>query len=167
MAKTKEETGVVHFRIGSDFGVLLTSIAQEHLTERNNPILALKTITESLNGCPTDMAVKILKGDIVLVVDEEEQTVMPTDRIPEIHDRIFPKIDPVYFLESRAREIVKHGGYIIDGLKGLQYEIRKNRGYLTVDFKYEDVFRFVAGDNEALLEELRDNREIDGIASLF
>jgi hypothetical protein len=160
-------TQMVHFRIGENFGALLASIAQEHLTERNNPIQALKTITESLHGCPTDLAVLILKGDVVLVVNEEDQNCMPVDRIPAIHDKIFPKIDPVYFLESRARNIKMHGGYIMDGLKALQYDIRKNRGYLNIDFKYEDIFKFVAGDNEALLEELRDNRDIDGIASLF
>lgn len=160
-------TETVHFRIGENFGALLASIAQEHLTERNNPIQALKTITKSLAGCPTDLAVQILKGDVVLVVDEDEQVCLPVDRIPEKHDAIFPKIDPVYFLESRAENIKKFGGYIIDGLRNLQYQIRKNNGYVTVDFKYEDIFKFVAGDNEALLDELRDNREIDGIASLF
>jgi hypothetical protein len=161
------ETQMVHFRIGENFGALLASIAQEHLTERNNPVQALKTITESLHGCPTDLAVLILKGDVVLVVNEEDQNCMPVDRIPELHDKIFPKIDPVYFLESRTREIKKYGGYIMDGLKDLQYQIRKNRGYFDISFKYEDIFKFVAGDNEALLDELRDNREIDGIASLF
>ena len=160
-------TETVHFRIGENFGALLASIAQEHLTERNNPIQALKTITESLAGCPTDLAVQILKGDVVLVVDEDKQNVLPTERIPEVHDGIFPKIDPVYFLESRTENIKKFGGYIIDGLRNLQYQIRKNNGYVTVDFKYEDIFKFVAGDNEALLDELRDNREIDGIASII
>lgn len=160
-------TETVHFRIGENFGALLASIAQEHLTERNNPIQALKTITESLHGCPTDLAVQILKGDVVLVVDEEEQNVLPTERIPEVHDGIFPKIDPIYFLESRTENIKKFGEYIMDGLRGLQVQIRKNHAYVTVDFKYEDIFKFIAGDNEALLDELRDNREIDGIASLF
>jgi len=47
MAKTEVESGVVHFRIGENFGSLLMNIAQEHLTERNNPVQALKTITDS------------------------------------------------------------------------------------------------------------------------
>jgi len=161
------ESGVCHFRVGEDFGALLASIAQEHLTERNDPIKALKTITDSLHGCPTDIAVLILKGDVVIIVNEEEQNCMPVDRIPAVHDKIFPKIDPVYFLESRAGNIKKHGGYIMDGLKDLQYQIRKNRGYFDISFKYEDLFKFIAGDNEAVLDELRDNRDIDGISSLF
>jgi hypothetical protein len=160
-------TETVHFKIGENFGALLASIAQEHLTERNNPVQALKTITESLHDCPTDMAVLILKGDIVLVVNEEDQNCSPVDRIPALHDGVFPKIDPVYFLESRTRNIKLHGGYIMDGLKALQTQISRRNGYFDISFKYEDVFKFIAGDNEALLDELRDNREIDGIASLF
>jgi len=156
----------VHFRVGQDFGAMLMSIAQEHLTERNNPVQALKTITDSLHGCPTDLAVQILKGDVVLLVDEETQTVSPVERT-EALDKLFPKVDVMYFMESRAANIKLHGGNILDGLRGLQVHIAKNHGYFDISFKYEDVFKFIAGDNEALLDELRDNREIDGIASLF
>ena len=156
----------VHFRIGEDMGLRLMEIAQEHLTEGNDPVKALRTITESLHGCPTDIAVQILMGKLVLPVDEESQQVICQDRIAGEHDR-FPKLDAMYFMESRARKIVEYGGYLMEGFKDLQYRIRKNDNYFRVDFKYEDIFKFVAGDNEALLEELRDNREIDGIASLF
>jgi hypothetical protein len=164
---TTTQSGVVHFRIGEDFGALLMSIAQEHLTERNDPVQALKTITESLQGCPTELAVQILKGDIVLFVDKEKQQVIPTKRIPAIHDKLFPKINPIYFLESRTSNIKRYGGSILDGFVSLQTQIKMNRGYFDISFKYEDVFKFIAGDNETLLEELREDREIDGIASLF
>lgn len=168
MAKTKvtEETQFVTFRIGKDFGALLMSIAQEHLTERNNPVQALKTITESLHGCTTEMAVQILKGSTVLLVDEEAQNVIPIERTDAL-DKIFPKVDPLYFIDSRVRKIKEYGGYIMDGLKALQVTIRQSRGYFIMDFAYEDIFKFIAGDNEILINELRENREIDGIASLF
>ncbi len=156
----------VHFRVGQDFGAMLMSIAQEHLTERNNPVQALKTITDSLHGCPTDLAVQILKGDVVLLVDEETQTVSPVERT-EALDKLFPKVDVMYFMESRAANIKLHGGNILNGLRGLQVHIAKNHGYFDMSFKYEDIFKFIAGDNEALLEELRDNREIDGISTMF
>lgn len=156
----------VHFRVGQDFGAMLMSIAQEHLTERNNPVQALKTITDSLHGCPTDLAVQILKGDVVLLVDEETQTVSPVERT-EALDKLFPKVDVMYFMESRAANIKLHGDNILDGLRGLQVHIAKNHGYFDMSFKYEDIFKFIAGDNEALLEELRDNREIDGISTMF
>lgn len=160
------ESGVVHFRVGEDLGLRLMEIAQEHLTERNNPVQALKTITESLQGCPTDLAVKILLGSMVLPVDVETQQVICQDRIKGEHDR-FPKIDPLYFMESRAGNILKYGGYLLDGFRDLQTRIKKNNFVFDIEFNYEDIFKFVAGDNEFILEELRDNREINGIASLF
>ena len=156
----------VHFRVGEDLGLRLMEIAQEHLTEANDPVKALRTITESLHGCPTDIAVQILFGNMVLPVDVETQMVECQERIEGEHDR-FPKLDALYFMESRARKIVEYGGYIQDGFKDLQYQIRKNRGTFTVDYKYEDIFKFVSGSDESILDELRENREIDGIANLF
>ena len=38
------ESGVVHFRVGEDLGLRLMEIAQEHLTERNNPYRLLKPL---------------------------------------------------------------------------------------------------------------------------
>jgi len=169
MAKETIESTVqyVHFRVGEDLGLRLMEIAQEHLTEGNNPIKALKTITESLHGCPTDVAVQILFGSLVLPVDVESQQVICQERIAGEHDR-FPKLDAVYFMESRTRKIVQTAGYIQEGFRNLQYEIkRKNYGRFTVDFKYEDIFKFIAGDDEVILEQLRDNQEIDQISSLF
>lgn len=160
------ESGIVHFRVGEDLGLRLMEIAQEHLTERNNPVQALKTITESLVGCPTDLAVLILLGNMVLPVDVETQEVICENRVKGEHDR-FPKIDPLYFMESRAARIVEHGGNLVVGLRMLQKQIRDDRGVFGINFDYDDIFKFIAGDNDDILEELRDNREIDGIASLF
>ena len=159
-------TQTVHFRIGNRFGILLTEIAQEHLTERNNPIQALKTITDSLHGCPTDLAIQILKGEVVLVVDEEEQNVIPTLRIPELHDKIFPKVDVFYWIEKRTANIEQYGNDLITGFKVLQSEVRKNRRF-SFDFEYDQIFKFIAGKDDAVLEALRDDREINNITTLF
>ena len=94
----------VHFTVGEDLGLCLMEIAQEHLTERNDPVKALKTITESLAGCSTDVAVQILIGNLVLPVDVETQQVICQPRIAGEHDR-FPRLDPIYFMESRARTL--------------------------------------------------------------
>jgi len=162
----ERQSSTVHFSIGDEFGMRLMEIAQEHLTCSNDPVKALRTITDSLIGCPTDIAVKILKGELVLPVDMPTRQVICTERIDGVHDD-FPRIDPVDFLNRRAEDIVKHGNYILEGLKELQNRIKKGNGFFPVDFHYEDIFKFVAGDKKVLLEELRDNREIDAIASLF
>ena len=163
---TLVETQTVHFRVGEDAGILLMNIAVEHLIYNYNPLQALRTLTESLMGCPTDIAVKILKGDLVLPVDVQTQQVVCQERQKVIHDR-FPRIDPMYYLKSRSANIALHGGYLLEGFQALQKQISKNNRILSIDFNYEDLFKFIAGDNEVILDTLRDNQEIDEISSLF
>jgi hypothetical protein len=171
--KTKEEcdkiieSGVCHFTIGEDLGLRLMEIAQEHLTEGNNPVKALKTITESLTGCPTDLAVRILKGEMVLPVDVDTQQVICQDRIPVVHDR-FPKVDPCYWISRRAESIEEHGNNLIAGYKELQKQIRLSNRHLTVDIPYDDIFKFVSGTDQDMLDYLRDNYyEVDLVANLI
>src|ERR1035437_2882537 len=157
--KTKEEcdqiieSGVCHFSIGEDFGKMIARIAMAHLEYDNDPVKALSTITESLTGCPVDMAVQILKGDIVLLVDVDTQEVMPMDRIAGVHDD-FPKIDVMYYMQRMKRDICGHGEYIKTGLRALQRDIRINYGKFNISIDYDSIFKFVAGNNEQLLEEL-------------
>ncbi|MFA5207412.1 MAG: hypothetical protein WC428_02030 [Candidatus Paceibacterota bacterium] len=161
------ESGVVHFRVGEDLGLRLMEIAQEHLTEANNPVKALKTITESLSGCPTDLAIRILKGEMVLPVDVESQQVICQDRIAGEHDR-FPKIDPCYWIEKRKENIEYHGDNLIQGFKELQKQIRLNDRHVTISLSYDEIFKFVSGTDQDMFEYLRDNYyEVDVIANLF
>jgi hypothetical protein len=161
------ESGVCHFRVGEDLGLRLMEIAQEHLTEGNNPVKALKTITESLTGCPTDLAVKILKGEMVLPVDVDSQQVICQDRIPVVHDR-FPKVDPCYWIEKRKENIEYHGDNLIAGFKELQKQIRLNDRHVTISLSYDEIFKFVSGTDQDMFEYLRDNYyEVDAIANLF
>mgnify|MGYP004709299823 CR=1 FL=1 len=129
---TAKKTGVVHFTIGEDMGIRLMEIAQEHLICNNNPEKAITAITDSLIGCPVDYALKILKGDIVLFVDVENQSIMPTERIPEIHDRIFPKIDVIDYMEKQQKQIEKHRIDLVVGWRMLENDIIKNLNTLWV-----------------------------------
>lgn len=160
------ESGVVHFSIGEDFGKMIARIAMEHLEYDNDPVKALRTITESLTGCPVDMAVQILKGDIVLLVDVDTQEVLPMDRIAGVHDD-FPKIDVMYYMQRMKRDICQTGEYIKTGLRALQRDIRMNYGRFTMSFDYDIIFKFIAGNNEEVLERLRENDDIDNIERLI
>ena len=161
------ESGVCHFTVGEDLGLRLMEIAQEHLTEGNNPVKALKTITESLQGCPTDLAVRILKGEMVLPVDVESQQVICQDRIAGEHDR-FPKIDPCYWITKRKENIEYHGENLIAGFKELQKQIRINDRHVNLNLSYDAIFKFVSGTDQDMLDYLRDNYyEVDAIANLI
>lgn len=165
-ADEARKSGVVHFTIGENMGIRLMEIAQEHLICENDPNKAVTAITDSLIGCPVDYALKILKGDIVLLVDVESQTVMPAERNPEIHDSIFPKIDVLDYMEKKQKEIEKHRMNLVAGWRMLENDIRKNRNKLWVAYDYSDIFKFIAGDNEVILETLREMEELDRIESL-
>ena len=56
--------GTVHFTLSDDAGKLLMQIAQEALLYELDPEKAIKVITTSLMGCPDNIALKILKGDM-------------------------------------------------------------------------------------------------------
>jgi hypothetical protein len=164
---TARKTGVVHFTIGEDMGIRLMEIAQEHLVIDNNPVKAVTVITDSLIGCPVDYALKILKGDIVLLVDVESQTIIPVERIPEIHDRIFPKIDVVDFMRKKELQIEKHRMNLVSGWKMLENQILRNKNTFWAGFDYKDIFSFIAGNNEVILDTLRDIEELNHIESLI
>lgn len=158
---------VVHFTIGEDMGIRLMEIAQEHLTMGNDPVKALKAITDSLIGCPTDYALKILKGDVVLFADVENQTIIPVDRDPAIHDRLFPKVDVLQFMTRHDKEIEKHRMNLVASWRMLENEIRKNRNVFRVDFDYDDIFKFIAGNDDVILEHLKSLDEYNHIESLI
>lgn len=166
--KTDEarKSGVVHFRIGEDMGIRLMEIAQEHLICDNNPEKAITAITDSLIGCPADYALKILKGDIVLLVDTESQSIMPAERIPDVHDRIFPKIDVLDFMQKTERQIEKHSDGLVGAWNMLKHQISNNFNVFAVNYSYNDIFKFIAGNNEVILETLRDMEEYSQIESL-
>jgi hypothetical protein len=163
MTNEARKSKVVHFTIGEDMGIRLMEIAQEHLTYGNDPVKALGAITDSLIGCPTDYALKILKGDIVLFVNVENQTIEPTERIPKIHDGIFPKIDVYSFMKKNEKEILKHRNELVAGWRILENQIIKNQNSLYVGFDYNDIFKFISGNNDGIMETLRDLEELDQI----
>lgn len=164
--ETKEgviEKGVVHFSIGEGFGKMLMEIAQEHLIYTLDPIKAVETLTKSLPGLPQELAFKILKGTLVLITDIKTQEVTVRDR--EEGDESFPKIDLIDLMIRWRREIITSGQQIVNNLFYWQNEIRGQKGRFKVDLDYEIVFKFIAGNNEALLDELREDEKILDIKS--
>ena len=99
---TMSKVETVNFKIGDGFGITLMNIAQEHLLYSHDPQKAMDTITKSLVGCPDDIALKILIGEMVLPVDEESQQVICVPR-EDFHDTIFPKIDLKDWLWRQSR----------------------------------------------------------------
>jgi hypothetical protein len=140
-------------------------IAQEHLIYGNNPIKALRTITDSLMGCPDDLALRILKGDMVLPVDVDTQEVICQDRIPVVHDQ-YPKIDVLYYAQSNAGVIEDHTHDFIESFNILQNRIRYNSYKFSFSFDINSILKYCSGDDSGILDELEYDAEVNGIGAL-
>jgi hypothetical protein len=96
--------GTVHFTLGDDAGKLLMQIAQEALLYELDPEKAIKVITTSLMGCPDNIALKILKGDMVCVVMDDKQTIDIATYDRFLH-KDFPRPNLSSWYERNHKEI--------------------------------------------------------------
>lgn len=154
----------LHFRVGEDAGILLMNIAQEHLLYANDVDKAIKTITDSLSGCSMDLVLKLLVGDYIIQVDVEEQNFIVTKRDDSIHT-IFPKIDVFDWCRKKSIEIAKNGNDLIRAIDEKVWKIR-NRG-LYKTYSYKQIFDFIAGNDKAILDDLRETEEVSELILLI
>jgi hypothetical protein len=79
----------MNFRIGDDFGRLLFDLAYERIVCEHDLQKAVSVITESLTGCTTDLALEVISGKRVFVVDTEAQDVIIEDYEESKHPKPF------------------------------------------------------------------------------
>lgn len=159
-------TGTLHFRIGSEAGILLMNIAQEHLLDNLDPEKAIKVFTDSFGkDCTMEMKLKILKGDMVILVDEEDQMFNVVDR--EKHHENFPKLNIPNWYKRKHKEIGEVGRNLYHNLGLLMDEMAKNDGYFNIDIKYDALFKFINGNNDHFLEEIKSDQKIEEIDDLI
>jgi hypothetical protein len=153
---SKSET--INFMVGDDAGRLLMQIAQEHLLLNYNPSQALKTITECLIGCPMKLALQIFKGDVVLVVDVKEQTMMSLNRGDKGDNLDFPRIDIADWCDRQTHEIFKTGEGLKTALDDMLFRMPYHKIHKSYD--YSQILEFIAGNNKAILGDLRETEEV-------
>jgi hypothetical protein len=167
MARKDElvETQIVHFTVGENAGKLLIDIAQEHLLYNYNPEKAVRTLTESLSGCPMDIALKLLRGDYVLLVDVKKQEFILTERIPEVHDRIFRNLDAREWSRYKSEEMAESGRQLKRAIDKVMSNMKYNK--VRVAYDYGQILRYIAGEDKSILEDLLEtNEEVSQLASL-
>lgn len=81
------KTQTVHFTLGENLGDVLTRISREKLLCEYDPSKAVSVITQALIGCPNDIALKIIKGDIVLYTAEDGETLNATEYDSSMTDK--------------------------------------------------------------------------------
>jgi hypothetical protein len=165
METITKQPNTVHFTIGENAGILLMQIAQEHLLYNYNPQKAVDTITNSLRGCPVDLALKIINGDVILLVDVEEQQIIPVDRIAEIHDILITKLDLKDWYKRKGLKIFETGQDLKKALDKMLVTMKYNHIYKEYD--YSLILDFVSGNDEALLSDFRETQEVSELAMLI
>jgi hypothetical protein len=165
------ETRTIHFTLGENAGALLATIAQEHLEYNHNPRKAVETITESLIGVPTGLAMKILHGDLVLLVENDEQTghqqFVATEFVEGIHDKIgFTRLDCSQFVQRKTKEIYKTGLDLTAAVKNMGSKVRSGRS-ISIDYSYEQVLDFLNGNEKTILDELRYDSRVSELELLI
>lgn len=158
------ETSTLHFTIGEDFGVMLMNIAQEHLLYNLDPEKALKTITDSLMGCPEELGLQILNGDMVLPVDEDTQEVICVPREDKIHDE-YPKLNIKDWCERQAKDIEKRGYELDDAL--IEITIKATNKSINKSFDYRTIIEFLAGNDKELREQFLEIEEVSELDFLL
>lgn len=135
-------TRTVHFTLGENAGRLLVDIAREHLLYSYNPQKALETITSSLNGCPKDIALNIIIGKLILLVDEDRVTFNCVNFNPEIHKEIFERLDVEGWAERKLLDMKKVSKEWSKAIKELEKSIIKSDGEFEFTVKYDALLKY-------------------------
>ncbi len=157
------DTQTVHFRVGADAGILMHNIAQEHLLYSNDLDKAMRMFSESLGGeVPEDMVLKLLSGEMLLLVDEEAQMFNVVERKNYMHlDDIYPKqIDFEKFVADKQEEIDKHVDSLDKGLDFIINEFRYKTSY-RMDIPTKSFMNYIYGKDEEFIEDIMEELEYD------
>jgi len=171
----EKESDVLHFSIGSDLGIRLMEIAHEHMFYNLNPQKALAVITESLHGCPVNLAKAVIKGDMLITVDEESQ-VCNIEPVGEVENTdgyeqfLIKNFNIPSWCKEKYLEINRVGSSLNAALKRMENDIAiniRNFGGVSLTIPYKEIFSFIGGNNDPLIEYLREQKNIEEIFDLI
>lgn len=147
----------LHFSLGEDAGKRLMEIAQEHLIYNLDPNKAMRTITESLIGCSTELALKILTGNLVLIVDSDGQTIHGEQR-NETHSD-FPYLNIAEWHENEHSKIGDDGRMIYRMLERLEMDLacHSTNFDFSITVDYKAIVKYAeSGDLQDLMAQIED-----------
>lgn len=160
-----KEINQVHFTLGDNAGILLMQIAQEALLCELDPEKAVKVITTSLMGCPNNIALKILKGDMVCEVTDDMQNIEVVDYKEEFH-KDYPKPNLTDWYERNHKDIGDNGREFYTALEQVIRFVNKQ----DIEIPIKDVVSLVLSstmkDWEALRSKLSHMEDIERIILL-
>ena len=145
------KTRKVHFTLGESAGQLIVSIAREHLIYSLNPDKALKAIKDSLVGCPTEIALDILIGKLILITNEDKVSLNAIQYTPDMKKE-FPMLDIENWAENELLKMKRIAREWDSALLHLRNAIIKNSGRFDITVKYDHLVKyFYDGDADILI----------------
>lgn len=146
------ETKKVHFTLGEGAGQIIVNIAREHLMYSLNPDKSLKAIKDSLIGCPTEIALDILLGKLILITNEDKVSFNAIQYTPEMKKE-FPMLDIEKWAENELLKMKRIAREWDSALLQFRNAIIKNSGRFDFTVKYDHLVKyFYDGDAENLIE---------------
>jgi hypothetical protein len=118
-----------------------------------------------MRGIPEQYIAPLLKGDMVITVDVESQ-MFGLDLREDGDYEDYPKIDIKDWYVRKSQEILSHGVELKAAIERKINQIQI-RGQVRMSFNYEQIIKFVSGDNDAVLDELMEIEEVDELALLI
>ena len=144
----------VNFTIGDGFGKMLYNLAVEKVLEDMSPEAGIKTITDSLIGCPANYAISVLKGDIFL--DVENENVILIDNYDELSHPYTPRsIDA--FVKSKSDYYMQQIEDWKPVLAAFRESFTRDNVFLMEKMSASKIFQYFMG--EAEIEELFENAD--------
>lgn len=145
-------TDKLHFTIGEDFGKLITSIAREKLIYEFNPSKAIETIKGSLIGCPLDIALKVIKGNIVLVTDKDNASINAIEYKLSMKNE-YPPLDMEDICEKWLLDMKKSSKEWSKSISELVKSVIEEDNSFNITVKYDSLIRFFyEGEKEDILD---------------
>lgn len=159
------QKGTIHFTIGEGFGRQLMQIAQEHLLFDLNPTKALDTITGSLIGMPTELALEILSGEVVVeTVDEGTVNTRPRKET----DFTYPLLDAVEWYKKEFRSIGDSGREFYKLLEDCLRGIVNHDGTIDLEVNYTTLLKYFSSDDpKELLETIKQQTNYEYLVYLI
>lgn len=145
------KTRKVHFTLGEGAGMLICNIAREHLLYSLNPTKAIEAIKGSLVGCPTEIALDILIGKLILITNEDKVSFNAIQYTPDMKDE-FPMLDIEKWAENELLKMKQIGREWDSALLHFRNTIIKHSGRFDITVKYDHLVRyFYDGDADNLI----------------
>lgn len=148
----ENESGVMNFRIGANFGILLAELAQEALLYDMNPEKAINVYKHSLSGITNEQVYHLLNCNMVLTVDVENQLCDIVER-NETHIDYPETINFIEYINNKVNRLIKNVYEIRPQFQSLMGTFAYNRTKdINIEIPIRNLISFINEGNDDYYE---------------